>query len=412
MLPAVPYRQWVWTLPIALRLALARDSALLSPVLRLFIRRVFAYLRCRARKMGIADGRCASVTFVHRFGSAINVNIHFHAVIADGVFDLRPDGSVRFVPVLSPTDDDVARLCTQLARRTERLAERELGVGCADGDPDAPVVPQSFAFGPSLAPAHRHDSWEHPRARGRRNAFVEGYSLHANVDVGATDRKGLERLCRYGLRSAFALERLSIRDDSKVVYRLKRPWPAPGGKSQLVLDPITFLRRLAWLIPPPRSHLVRYHGAFAANSALRAKILPRVERCRSEPVCGQQRDQRPDRDVAPAPGHTRAQTHDSSQPSLCPPVAADTPVDDGPAMLLGQPLDPDDLLPLRDRHLDWAELLRRVYAEDVLDCPHCGGRLTVLAAITQPDVVAAILAHLGIETSLPPRAPPHCSLFD
>jgi hypothetical protein len=41
-----------------------------------------------------------------------------------------------------------------------------------------------------------------------------------------------------------------------------------------VLDPLDFIARLAALVPPPRVHLTRFHGAFAANAALRAAITP------------------------------------------------------------------------------------------------------------------------------------------
>jgi hypothetical protein len=53
--------------------------------------------------------------------------------------------------------------------------------------------------------------------------------------------------------------------------------------------------------------------------------------------------------------------------------------------------------------LDWASLLRRVYLEDVLACP-CGGRRSIIADITEPDVVVAILAHLNLPTKAPPVA--------
>jgi len=37
---------------------------------------------------------------------------------------------------------------------------------------------------------------------------------------------------------------------------------------------LDFIARLAALVPPPRVHLTRYHGVFAANAALRAAITP------------------------------------------------------------------------------------------------------------------------------------------
>ena len=71
-------------------------------------------------------------------------------------------------------------------------------------------------------------SFEHPSRGSERCTMVQGYSVHANVAIKAHDRAGLEKLCRYGLRSPIALSRLSITEDGLVRYRLKRPWPRPG----------------------------------------------------------------------------------------------------------------------------------------------------------------------------------------
>ena len=50
--------------------------------------------------------------------------------------------------------------------------------------------------------------------------------------------------------------------------------------------------------------------------------------------------------------------------------------------------------------IDWATLLRRIYLEDALACS-CGGRRYVVAEINEPDAIAAILNHLGLDP-LPP----------
>ena len=64
----------------------------------------------------------------------------------------------------------------------------------------------------------------------------------------------------------------------------------------------------------------------------------------------------------------------------------------------------------------WAELLRRVFDTDPLDCPNCSGRMRVVAAIMKADVVAAILESLGLETEpptiRPARAPPEFGLVE
>jgi hypothetical protein len=63
--------------------------------------------------------------------------------------------------------------------------------------------------------------------------------------------------------------------------------------------------------------------------------------------------------------------------------------------------DPPDL---RERRLTWAELMLRVFQEDVLKCSKCGGRAAVISAITQPVVVAAILGCLEFSVRAPPTA--------
>ena len=55
-----------------------------------------------------------------------------------------------------------------------------------------------------------------------------------------------------------------------------------------------------------------------------------------------------------------------------------------------------------NKRLSWAELMRRVWALDVLACPRCGGRMRIIAAISGREAKDAILECLG----LPSRAPP------
>ena len=42
---------------------------------------------------------------------------------------------------------------------------------------------------------------------------------------------------------------------------------------------------------------------------------------------------------------------------------------------------------------------------DMTTCSKCGGPLTMIAAIEDPPVIQKILAHLGLPTRAPPRAP-------
>ncbi len=185
------------------------------------------------------------------------------------------------------------------------------------------------------------------------------------------DRAGLERLCRYGGRPAFAGERLALTAGGQVSYRLKKPWP--DGRTHLELSPVAFLRRLAGILPPPRRHLVRYAGVFASRARRRARVVALAPGNRADADA-----------VVIAP----SQSTDSTSP------AVPTPTPPGRRA---------------QARLPWAELLQRVFAEDVLACP-CGGRRRVLAFITDLHVASDILAALGLPATIPTfataRAPP------
>jgi hypothetical protein len=82
VLPDVPLRQYVLSLPYELRRLAAFKADVLAALARAFVETVFASYRARAKRTGIDDGRCGSVLAVQRFGS-LNLNVHFH--VAPGV---------------------------------------------------------------------------------------------------------------------------------------------------------------------------------------------------------------------------------------------------------------------------------------------------------------------------------------
>ena len=74
--------------------------------------------------------RTGAVTLIQRFGrsgasGALNLNIHFHMLILDGVYADRQYGSARFHRVDSPTSQELARLSQTIARRVGRYLERQ-----------------------------------------------------------------------------------------------------------------------------------------------------------------------------------------------------------------------------------------------------------------------------------------------
>ncbi len=430
VLPEVPVRQWVLSLPFELRYRLAYDRELSSDVLGVFLRAVFAGLRRRAgTRVGRRERRlqCGAVSFVQRFGDALNLNLHFHSLVLDGVYHADPrTGAVRFVPLAPPDDAEVARVARRVARSLRRLLARRglLDAEPADADPisrDAPLLAE-------IASASiRGRAAAGPRAGRRLQRFgdrvdreavepgtsplcaeVAGLSLHAGVAVPARDRARLERLCRYVARPPLATGRLSELPDGRLCYRLRHRWR--DGTTHVLFQPLELIERLAALIPPPRAHQVRYHGVLAPCAAYRDAVVPgpgpaprpRVPHDPAASPASQAELPAPspqawERDgPAATPDPTPNGLH--LRPDLMPPTAT-------PALRSAEP-EPAGRGPrARPRRLAWAELMRRVFARDVLACPRCNGRMRVLSAIEAPSVVEAILGCLDLPARPPPLSP-------
>jgi hypothetical protein len=60
--------------------------------------------------------------------------------------------------------------------------------------------------------------------------------------------------------------------------------------------------------------------------------------------------------------------------------------------------------PRRAYRIPWSELLKKVFAIDVLACPVCSGRMKIIAYIASATVARRILEHLDLPTTGPPLA--------
>ena len=123
ILPERPLRQWVLSLPMALRFLLATRPAVLSAVLGVVYRAISGHL-LRGARLTRRDAHTGAVTLIQRFGSALNLNVHLHMIFVDGAY--RSDGSAPpvFHPVPAPTTAELQALVQRIAERLGRMLER------------------------------------------------------------------------------------------------------------------------------------------------------------------------------------------------------------------------------------------------------------------------------------------------
>jgi hypothetical protein len=325
------------------------------------------YLVIDAEKVG-ATG---AVTLIQRFGSALNLNIHFHILFLDGVYVHRDNRPPRFQRVKAPDKGELEELVQLISQRVGRclerqgLLEQDTESAWLDLDPaeDTDAMPQilgsSISYRIAVGPQQGRKAFmirtirplDRPDPGLERVARANGFSLHAGISCEGIQKDKRERLCRYISRPAVAVPRLSLSSTGKVVYTLKTPYR--DGTTQVAFEPVDFVARLAALVPKPRVNLTRYHGVLAPNHRWRGLVTPAR---RGKGI----------KSISNAEVRTPAERHAA---------------------------------------MTWAQRLKRVFSIDIEVCGRCGGSVRVIASIEDQDVIDRILTHLRQKEQETPTRP-------
>lgn len=382
--PARPIRQWVLTVPFPLRFLFAAYPELMGKVLGIVTRVISTHL---ARLAGFTkrEAPTGAVTLIQRFGSALNLNIHFHMLFLDGVYVQHASDRHCFQRTAPPTVEQLHVLLHQISERVARFLERRgilerdegssyLTLDGLEEDPLQEIHAHSVTYHVAIGPEKGRKVFTlqtippkpEPSQDNARVAKLNGFSLHAGVAAKAHQRKKVERLCRYIARPAIAEKRLSMTSTGKVRYELKTPFR--NGTTHVIFEPLDFMARLAALVPKPRVNLTRFHGVFAPNSKHRALITP----------------------AGRGKGSKQANR-------------------DGEGRSFAE----------RHMAMNWAQRLKRVFNIDIETCERCQGPVRIIACVEDPVAIKQILDHLASKESsaeqatLPPgRTPPQLGLFD
>jgi len=276
VLPEVPIRQWVCSVPWKLRYLLGYDRELCADVLGAFVSELRRSMRWRAkRELGLSsvgDALTGAITVVQRFDSALRLNVHFHTLALDGVYVRAETGALAFHPLATPTTAVVADVARRTAERVRALLERRgraLDGGGETLDPledKEPLLARCYGAavqGLALLGEKRGTAPERlTRPTEVRSdelvAEVMGFNVHALIVVDGRDRARLERVVRYLARPPIAQDRLELTTDGRVRYTMKKAWR--DGTHALLLEPLDLIGRLCAMVPPPRVHMIRFHG--------------------------------------------------------------------------------------------------------------------------------------------------------
>ena len=122
VLPHRPVRQWVLSCPYPLRFLLASQAHVMGKVLAIVNRAISTYL---INKVGfkVTEAHTDAVTLTQRFGLALNLNLHFHALFIDGVFSSKSRGELRFHRVNALTSKELNALVATISERVARYLE-------------------------------------------------------------------------------------------------------------------------------------------------------------------------------------------------------------------------------------------------------------------------------------------------
>jgi len=340
VLPVVPYRQLVFTIPRRLRKYFLFDRSLYGDLCRAAYAGTRDFLRQKAPAGFVRLKRAvpAMVVVPQSFADLLVPHAHAHAVCSLGLFS--QDGSFHAM-------EDV-----EFSGLEELFRERVFRFMVKKGKITQEIVEDM----------HR---WPH-----------SGFQVDFQRKIAADDRNGLEGLLTYMDRPAVSLRRLTYRADGKVHYQGTRFHPRLGTDHQLV-SAVEFLALVVTHV------LLRYQVTLRTYGAASTTFRKKAGWIEKPPV------HEPPKETFTTGGLAATAL---PLPPTDPRGPADTPPPPGPTCFQ------EESAFLKGRKRNWARLIKKTWLQDPCLCKSCGQPMKVLAAISSPeqdDVIERILKARG-----------------
>jgi len=336
VLPRVPYRQLVFTIPRRLRKFFLFDRSLYGKLCRAAYGATRDFLREKLPGGFPKLKRAvpAMVVVPQSFGDLLVSHPHAHALVSLGVF-LR-DGSFCSMEDLEFDGlEDVFR---------QRVFDFLIQAG---------KITKEVADGMR--------AWPH-----------SGFQASHERKIERDDRKGLEGLLEYMDRPPVSLRRLTYLANGLVHYQGTKVHPRLGIDHQL-LPPVDFLALLA-------SHvLLRYQVTIRTYGAISTTFRHRLGWVANPPV------NEPPREALTEPQATMEPALGAC-PTPAPPEAGRKASSDEESDFAAK------------RRSQWARLISKTYLADPELCPACGEPMKIIAALVSPhqdEAIEQILRSVG-----------------
>jgi hypothetical protein len=109
---------------------LCQNKSELSKVMQIIHRAISTHI---VNKAGFTNkqAKTGAVTLIQRFGSVLNLNIHFHMLLLEGVVSENPWGGTTFTRIKAPTQDDMVEIVHSISQRIAKYLEK---VGLVERD--------------------------------------------------------------------------------------------------------------------------------------------------------------------------------------------------------------------------------------------------------------------------------------